>query len=80
MSGRGVKVPVPEMIAMMELLAGSVIVSDPPIHDDLRRIAQPAFSLGRRRDLGPVLRAYVSTLLDSVKPGVPFEIVACVAR
>jgi cytochrome P450 len=78
LSGKGVNIPVPDMIATMKLLIGSVIVSDPPLHTDLRRIAQPFFSQGRRNELEPILRQYVRSRLDHVRPDVPFDLVQTV--
>ena len=76
-SGIIVESPATSMINMMT--AGSLIGSDPPVHRELRRAVMEVFKPKAVTDSEPVVRRHVTTLLDRITPGEPFDLIATVA-
>ena len=76
-SGIIVESPATSMINMMT--AGSLIGSDPPAHRELRRAVMEVFKPKAVADLEPVVRRHVTTLLDRITPGDPFDLIETVA-
>lgn len=58
---------------------GALLYVDPPDHQRYRRLVQPAFAPSRIRALEPAVRARARTLLDSIDPGAPVDVVNTVA-
>jgi cytochrome P450 len=76
-SGIIVESPATSMINMMT--AGSLIGSDPPAHKELRRAVLDVFKPKAVMESEPVVRRHVTTLLDRIAPGEPFDLIATVA-
>ncbi|MCA1846641.1 MAG: hypothetical protein LC792_26290, partial [Actinobacteria bacterium] len=76
-SGIIVESPATSMINMMT--AGSLIGSDPPAHRELRRAVMEVFKPKAVTDTEPVVRRHVTTLLDRITPGEPFDLIETVA-
>jgi cytochrome P450 len=68
--------------AAAELFAGSgdfIGFTDPPRHDELRRIMQPPFTPPSLARLGEDVERHSARLLDEVEPGAPVDWVDAVA-
>jgi cytochrome P450 len=76
-SGIIVESPATSMINMMT--AGSLIGSDPPAHRELRRAVMDVFKPRVVTESEPVVRRHVTTLLDRITPGEPFDLIETVA-
>jgi cytochrome P450 len=76
-SGIIVETPATSMINMMT--AGSLIGSDPPAHRELRRAVMEVFKPKSVTESEPVVRQHVTTLLDRITPGEPFDLIETVA-
>jgi cytochrome P450 len=76
-SGIIVESPATTMINMMT--AGSLIGSDPPAHRELRRAVMEVFKPRAVTGLEPIVRRHVTTLLDRITPGEPFDLIETVA-
>lgn len=55
----------PEQVAVMEMLNGWMVVTDPPVHKRLRRLAAKAFNPRRVAAKEPRIQQLVDELLDS---------------
>lgn len=76
-SGIIVESPATSMINMMT--AGSLIGSDPPAHRELRRGVFDFFKPKVVTESAPIVRRHVTTLLDRITPGEPFDLIETVA-
>ncbi|WP_234314033.1 cytochrome P450 [Streptomyces sp. NBRC 109706] len=57
----------------------SMLFSDPPDHTRLRKLIGNAFTMRRVRELRPWIEETTDGLLDSVRPGEPFDLVERIA-
>jgi len=60
-------------------IPGALLYVDPPEHGRYRRLVQPAFAPSRIRALESFVRDRARSLLDTVEPGQPVDVVADVA-
>ncbi|MFN8040350.1 MAG: cytochrome P450 [Acidimicrobiales bacterium] len=60
-------------------IPGALLYVDPPEHGRYRRLVQPAFAPSRIRALESFIRDRARSLLDTIEPGQPVDVVADVA-